>query len=232
MADERPWSAADLREFDRLAIHALGLPELVLMENAGAGAARVIRSRAVAGEPDEVRRVLVLCGRGNNGADGAVVARHLDCAGWRAWACYTVEQADQRGSALVQRQVLTRLGLARSSATPLPELEAALAGLGPRDVLVDALLGTGTRGALSESLVAWLERAGLARGPLRVALDLPSGLEPDSGLAHPATFSADLTLTFAAEKLGFANPAAHGCLGQVCVVGLGAPLDLAQRLKS
>lgn len=225
MSDEIPaLSSAALREVDRRALAEYGLAGCVLMENAGAGAARlVLAARRAWGQ--EAGSVAVCCGSGNNGGDGAVLARHLANAGVAVELFYSVEPGTLRGDAQLQHTTVARMGLALAHA---PSLEVLRAGLARASVLVDALLGTGARGAPRAAVAEWIRALNTRRaaGARTVALDLPSGLDADDGHAADPTVIADLTATFAAPKLGFARPAAAQWLGRVELVDIGVPRAL------
>lgn len=221
-------SCAELRELDRLAIEELGIPSAVLMENAGRAAAScALELLRAAGTPRP--SVLVLCGPGNNGGDGAVVARHLANAGERVELAYTHAFDALLGSAALQRSIVVRQGLRIVDAPEVNELEALLARHALR---VDALLGTGSRGAPREPFASWIRALNAARasGGTTLALDLPSGLEADSGRAHDPTVVADRTVTFASTKLGFA--AAARWTGAVEVASIGTPPKLAELARA
>ena len=213
-------SRAALLALERRAALELDLPEQVLMETAGAGAARALLARW---SPPR-GRVVILAGKGNNGADGGVMARHLLCQGVCAAVLYICAEQDQVGQARSVRRASQLLGLAQPLATPTSELRPVLSGLGAPDVLVDALLGTGSSGPVRAELSQWIELANVTKGPLRMAIDLPSGLDPDTGLGLGSVFRADFTATFLARKLGFASEFAKAHTGEVEVLSLGLPL--------
>lgn len=222
-------SREEVRRLDRLAIEEYGIPGVVLMENAGAGVARLLEARGVAG------RVVIACGRGNNGGDGFVVARHLDAAGHRVTVLLAASPDAYVGDAAIALRVVERSGL------PIARLHDADAAAWLRELsgaawIVDALLGTGAagapRGAVAIAIASLNElRAAAGTGShVRVlAVDVPSGLDADTGEAAGDCVRADLTATFVAEKQGFANPAAAGCTGAVHVLGIGVPSSLLRR---
>lgn len=217
-------SRRQVRELDRIAIEELGIPGVVLMENAGRGAAEAIlalmRERALAGS------VAIVCGRGNNGGDGYVVARHLHAAGLELELLSACPGAALAGDALTMRTIAVRMRLA------LRDCDAADAAprLARSALIVDGLLGTGFEGELRADALAWVRAQNAAPG-VRVALDLPSGLDCDLGRPAPEAVRAELTVTFAAPKIGFARPEAAPFLGRVVVAGIGAPPELALRVQ-
>jgi NAD(P)H-hydrate epimerase len=243
MSDEFRLTRADLRTVDRIAVEVYEIPSAVLMENAGRGAAEcmlalwseVESARNAARALSPSRSVAIFCGPGNNGGDGGVVARHLANEGVHV-DVFVTESADTlRGDALLQRRILERMRLPLhdvSSHAAIARAEIALAGA---EVLVDALLGTGFHGDVRPKIarvIEWLNSERERRLARVVALDLPSGLDCDSGeTAHP-TVSADLTVTFAARKIGFDSPTARAVLGEVRVVPIGVPLEILERVRT
>jgi NAD(P)H-hydrate epimerase len=218
----RPMTRDEVRGLDARAAGELGLPTLVLMENAGRGAAAWLRQRA----GDTAPRVVVLCGPGNNGGDGGVVARHLDAWGWPVKVAWLAAPERLRGDAAAQWHILARAGIAQESWPDDPLDPARLDTLlASADWVVDALLGTGltrpVEGPLRDA-IAGINRAGK---PV-LALDLPSGLNADTGQPLGAAVRATATATFVAPKQGFSAPGASAYTGVVVVVDIGLPRQL------
>ena len=210
---------AEVREIDRRAIEEYGLPGIVLMENAGRGAAELLLRRGERGP------VAICCGGGNNGGDGFVIARHLDAAGCDVRLLLTVPIESLTGDARINADVTLRSGLSLELIGPQPvpvELDQWLAGCA---WIVDALLGTGTRGQIREPYEAMIAAINRARA-LVLAVDLPSGLDADEGRPLGACVEADVTATFVAPKRGFAQATAAPFLGTVQVVDIGIPSAL------
>lgn len=224
----RRLSRAEVREVDRLAIDDFGLPGVVLMENAGANVARLLHGLDVAGP------VAIACGRGNNGGDGFVIARHLDLLGHDVRLLLACRLDEYRGDAAVHAAVARRSGLAMDdlSAGSAGEWAAALRGAA---WIVDALLGTGAAGAPRGTLATAITAINDTRmadrsGGVRVcAVDVPSGLDCDTGACPGACIRADVTATFVAPKPGFDTPHAPGMTGVVHVLDIGAPRALLAR---
>jgi len=194
-----------VREVDRLAIEEYGLPGVVLMENAGANAARMLHGLGVAGP------VAITCGRGNNGGDGFVIARHLELLGHEVRLLLACPLDGYRGDAAVNAEVARRAGLT------ILDLSAG-SPIAPRGAVATAITAINAARA---------EDAGRA---VRVfAVDVPSGLDCDTGDRPGACVRADITATFVAPKPGFATPAASGLTGVVHVLDIGAPLALLAR---
>ena len=206
------------------------------MENAGRGAAEALRAAVAAGElgpSANAPRVLVLCGAGNNGGDGFVIARHLACAGWSVEIGETGGGRALTPDAAVFQGVTRAQGLrhhAIEDAQAWRDLEPSLRGV---TFLVDALLGTGATGEVRQPLAglmgaagAWAEREGCTV----VAVDSPSGLDMDSGHPALATLRAALTLTFVAPRPGFET--ARAWTGLVQVIPIGTPPELEERVRA
>ncbi len=219
----RSLSRQEVRSLDVLAAEEFGLPTLVLMENAGRGAADRLVALAGGSSP----RVLILCGPGNNGGDGGVVARHLDALGWDVSVLWLADSETIRGDARIQWEILGRSGVPQQS-DPAPALDDIDARIAGADWLVDGLLGTGLTRPVAGPLLAAIEAMNQSGRPI-LALDLPSGLDADSGRPLGAAVRATATVTFAARKLGFDAPGALDDTGPVTVVDIGLPGSLLRR---
>ena len=220
----RPLTCSEVRAVDAFAAEHYGVPTLILMENAGLGASEWLLSRmtCVDGRPP---RVLILCGPGNNGGDGGVVARHLDLRGVVVKLVGFTEVAAHKGDAAVQWSIIEKSGLDPIVLTSIETLDPLIA---EADWVVDALFGTGlTRplDGLYGDVLAVVNRSGK---PV-IALDIPSGLDADSGRPLGKAIKANATLTFVARKIGFDQPGAAEYLGEVVVIGIGAPRALLER---
>jgi NAD(P)H-hydrate epimerase len=218
-------SRDEVRELDRRAIAEYGVPGTVLMENAGRGAAAVLLALGVRG------LVLVCCGKGNNGGDGFVIARHLDNHGVRVRVLLFADPATLTGDAATHYRILERAGLPVAVRTENPVDEAALRReFSAAEWLVDALFGTGLAGPVRppfDRIIAAMN-ASLARV---LAVDLPSGLDCDTGRPLGPSVRADHTLTFVAEKKGFAAAEAREWIGRVHVVDIGLPRTLRENSR-
>ena len=217
-----------VREVDRRAIQELGIPGVVLMENAGRAAAELVcrvRPR------DASRPVVILCGRGNNGGDGLVVARHLQIAAVPVVVILLAPGQALRGDAAVNLHVVRRARIPLHELTPGQSLDELLAPLQEASVVVDALLGTGATGDPRSPYAEAIQAANRARC-VRVAIDLPSGLDCETGRVGRPCFRAHHTCTFVAPKRGFAAPEAQEYLGQVEVASIGVPPWLVEEVAS
>jgi NAD(P)H-hydrate epimerase len=219
----RPIGREQSRAIDRRAMDEYGLCGLVLMENAGRGVVDVLQSLGIAGP------VVVCCGKGNNAGDGFVIARHLDLRGHHVRVLVWARVEELSGDAAVNFGVLQKSGvplvLFGNSHEPA-QLDSALAGA---SWIVDALLGTGARGEPKPPLDAVIDQLNAAAAP-KLAVDLPSGLECDTGQAARHTILAAHTCTFVAPKLGFLTAGADRYTGQIHVVDIGAPRRLVEAI--
>jgi NAD(P)H-hydrate epimerase len=186
------------------------------MENAGAEAARI----ALAAPSWRSGRVVCVCGPGGNGGDAMVVARRLAIEG------VDVELATfgptPVGDAGVQAAICAAMGLRFNEILDSADAARTLDARSAPTLVVDGLYGTGLTRAL-DGVAASLVEAMNASGAPILALDVPSGLDCDSGEPHGPCVRATVTVTFVAEKVGFANPASRAFTGDVRVVGIGAP---------
>ena len=223
-----------VREVDRQAIEALGLPGVVLMENAGRHVADIVfdvlENDLHLIPPDAV--VWIFCGGGNNGGDGYVIARYLANAGVGVEVFTTKAIDELPPDAATHARVAVGMGLALHDIQQPQLLQAALDDAPSPHVIVDALLGTGFEGGVRPDIAAVIEaiNAQRSRGALVVAVDVPSGLDCQTGVPAEPVVAADITVTFIAEKVGFASPQAEPCLGDVEVVDIGIPPGLIGRV--
>ncbi len=219
-----------VREVDRRAIEEYGMSGLVLMENAGRGTVDVLCR--LMDEIDAGRTpVTIVCGKGNNGGDGFVVARHLDIRRLPVKILLLADPADLSGDAAVNFAIVRKSSLPIETFTsPLdePRFDAGLAGSA---WLVDAILGTGATGEPKSPLAEAIDRMNASGLPI-LAVDLPSGLECDTGAAARHTIRAAHTCTFVAAKPGFLMPGSVRYLGQLHVVDIGAPRKLIEEATS
>ncbi|MBI4580471.1 MAG: NAD(P)H-hydrate epimerase [Planctomycetes bacterium] len=228
------------RAVDRYAIEALGVPGVVLMENAGRSAADLIdhwaRGRARRrpggpGDPPPPPHAAIVCGKGNNGGDGLVIARHLANRGWGVSVDLTADPASLTGDAAVNHRIAAGMELAIRVLDGPAALAAAAQRWRTATVVVDALLGTGFAGTVRDPLAGIIDAINAAAqapgtGPLIVAIDVPSGLDADTGRADGPAVRVHRTVTFLAMKVGYTKKTARAYLGRVTVADIGVPLEL------
>lgn len=206
------YRAAQVRELDRIAIEDRGIPGYTLMSRAGEAAFQLLRQRW-----PKARRIAVVCGGGNNGGDGYVVARLARQAGLDARIMTLADPESLRGDALTAAQE------ARAAEAPITAFNVA--DLAEADLLVDAILGTGLEREVSG---AWREaiEAMNAHPAAVLALDIPSGLHADTGAALGTAIQAEVTLTFIGLKQGLFTGQGPACCGEIYFTALGAPPDI------
>jgi NAD(P)H-hydrate epimerase len=221
----RVLTAEAMAAVDRRAVEELGLPGLVLMENAALGVVEAIGEAA-----PEAGSVAVYCGPGNNGGDGLAVARHLAIRGWRVEIFLFAPALPLAGDAGVQHDVVRRMGLPVHPLRAPEDLSAARAAAARSEVVVDALLGTGLSRPLTGILAELVEGLSEAEA-LRVAVDVPSGLAGSRWEIPGPCFVADLTVTFGAPKLAHVLLPAATVVGRVAVADLGFPASLIEEAE-
>ena len=197
------------------------MPSNVLMENAGRGACDEILALFAGHLPPRLK-VAVVCGTGNNGGDGYVVARRLMLLSARVQVLALAEGDRLRGDALANYQAFRQIG--GRIQTFSADAQGASDALDGADLVVDALFGTGVDREVCGAPRQLIELMNRAHGR-KIALDLPSGLDADSGRVHGLAVRADLTVTFAAHKLGLLTPAGLAQSGRVVVQDIGVPLE-------
>lgn len=206
----RTVTAAQMREADRRCIEDLGMPGVVLMNTAGVAVFNEVRKGPVG----------VVCGKGNNGGDGFVVARLALLAGMEVRVVLVARPEEITGDAAVFMGVYRNMGGTILSVCDEAAAAQAVGALRDCAVVVDALLGTGTRGevrgAMGAAIAAW--------PPVyTVSVDLPSGLNADTGEVCGVCVKADVTVSFACGKQGFTAAGAKAYLGKVLIADIGIP---------
>lgn len=211
-------TASEMREIDRRAIEEFGVPSLDLMERAGAGAAQVI----ALGGLERNAKVVVVCGKGNNGGDGFVAARYLRQFGADV-SCWVIGERDELTS-----DALRNLVSAEESGVPVRPFRENESDddlgreLGDAKIAVDALLGTGAAGRLREP-IRRLTRLLNAASARVYALDMPTGMNADSGEVDPDCVRSAMTITFGFPKRGLYTMPGRDLCGDITVVDLGYP---------
>jgi hydroxyethylthiazole kinase-like uncharacterized protein yjeF len=232
-------TAEAMRGVDRAAIERLGLPGLVLMENAALGVVD-----AIGRQYPEAESAAIFCGPGNNGGDGLAVARQLATRGYAVEIFLALGAASGRalqGDAALQLAVCRRLELTihelpadgdspAAGAATEAALAAALAAAGRHDLVIDALFGTGLARPLTGSFARLVEGLNEVPRP-RVAVDIPSGLSGSSAEPPGPHLLADLTVTFAAPKVAHVFPPAADAVGELVVADLGFPRRLVDEAE-
>jgi NAD(P)H-hydrate epimerase len=221
----RPLARDEVRAIDRRAIDEFALPGVVLMENAGRGAAELLIELGIDGP------VIVAAGKGNNGGDGFVIARHLDNHGFEVRMLLFADPHELTGDALTNYRVISAAGMPIRNCTAGHESAGWQNELRSGSWIVDALLGTGTRGTVREPFATAIEQIDASGVPV-LAVDLPSGLDCDTGQPLGPCVRAAHTATFVAPKRGFETPGAAAYTGQVHVIDIGVPRSLLEAFTS
>ncbi len=219
-----PLNTNDVRKLDLIAQDAFSIPGILLMEHASLGLAEVLLSLS----KTQKEKFLFLCGRGNNGGDGLAAARHLHNNRLRVEIVFTgrVDQIRPGSDAETNARIAIKMGI------PIFEAESADHALERIDAvsptrLVDAVFGTG----LSSDVRGWYGELfdGINSREYDVtAVDVPSGLDSDSGLPLGTAIKAQRTVTFAFPKKGLLNKEGQRYCGEVIVKGIGLPLEVIE----
>ena len=223
MRESKSLSRDEVRALDRIAVERLGITGLVLMENAG---------RQVADAADRMcggvagKSVAIVAGAGNNGGDGFVAARHLAIRGAKTITFLVSPESKITGDAAENLKIIRKMGLRIRQL--IPASLAELAGeLRKHGLVIDAIGGTGITGPLRGDLAAAVEQVNLSGRPV-LAVDIPTGLDCDTGEAPGPTVRAAVTVTMAARKKGFDVSVAKNYTGEVQVADIGVPADLGR----
>ncbi len=223
----RVLNTRQMREADRRTIEEIGIPSIVLMENAGRQA---VAAMEAAFDDLASSQVGVLCGRGNNGGDGFVVARTLIQRGVDVGVFLLGSVSEVTGDARVNLEVLGRIGLTVVEITSAQEWELHFTEISECDLVVDAILGTGFRGQLSgllETVVADVNALGV---PV-VSIDLPTGLSADTHVVEGTAIEASMTVTLGAPKIPLVFPPADSHGGDLVIADIGIPLPVFDELE-
>ena len=227
-------TAAEMREVDRLTTERYGIPILQLMEKAGTQFFDFLRAHY---DDIGVSRAAILCGKGNNGGDGFVIARHLQNADLAPAVYLFATRSTIRGDAAENFQRLQQSGARIEEITSPAQWAAARADVAKSRVIVDALLGTGLKGTVEGLLASVIEdvnkisRDATSLHPEGVAaVDTPSGLPSDGEPAEGPVIRAHATVTFTAPKIGQLISRDAACCGRLHVRGIGSPRELIEEL--
>jgi NAD(P)H-hydrate epimerase len=220
-------TADQMREADRRTIEDIGIPSLVLMENAGR---QVVAAMESIFDDLADRRVAVLSGKGNNGGDGFVVARTLHQRSIDVSVFLVGQVAEIKGDARINLEILGRLGLTVVEISDESQWELHFSEISGHSLIVDALFGTGLRSALSgiyETILADVNGSGI---PV-VAIDVPSGMSADTPDLIGDCVEATMTVTLGAPKLPLVLPPAEQKAGEVVIADIGIPAEIFEALE-
>ena len=220
-------TAAEMRELDRQTIEDIGVPSVVLMENAGRSTYQVIRREF----PDLTGPVVVLAGPGNNGGDGLVVARYLANDGFPVTVFFLASREKVRGDARVNLNILEAMGLEVEEVLGEDQLSSVVHRMSRAELIVDALLGTGLNSSVRGLMAQLIAKINQARAPI-LAVDIPSGLSADSGEPLGSAVEAEVTVTYGFPKLGQIVPPGRDYVGRLWQVDISIPPVLTQNIKT
>jgi NAD(P)H-hydrate epimerase len=212
-------SRDQVRSFDSNAINQLGIPGVVLMENAGRSCAELIKQIL---SHKKNPKVCIFCGTGNNGGDGFVIARHLKNYNFNVSIVICGDKNKIKGDAKINLDILERIALPIIQ-LPIDEPDIEIKVKQPAegaDMLVDGLFGTGLTGRLDDFFQRLITAINSLNTPV-LSIDIPSGLDCDTGQSLGAVIRADYTVTFVALKKGFTNKNAAAHTGQIYIASIG-----------
>jgi NAD(P)H-hydrate epimerase len=216
-----PLTRDQVRRVDRIAIEKYQVPGIVLMENAARGASEVALEMVGARVG---QYILIFCGGGNNGGDGLAMARHLHNRGHQIMIALCTDAAKYQGDALINWRVVEAMKIA---ARPWEEATSTTA---PPQLIVDAIFGTGLSDTPRPPFGEIVERI-TAMGRPVLAVDIPSGLDCDSGRPFGPCIRANRTVTFVGPKVGFSKAEAREYVGEVNVVDIGCPREAIEEAR-
>lgn len=219
-------STATIRNVDRRAIEHFGMESLVLMENAASNCARWIVDHF----PDRPTTA-ILCGSGNNGGDGVVLARHLATLGWPC-VCFVQGPLEKLSSDNLRNcQILLQGQRTAVQILEATSYEQAIPHIASAALIVDAMLGTGAKGNPREPLASWIAASNQSDA-VKVAIDIPTGIDADTGYTAQTFFKTHYTLTFVARKPSMALPDAAQKFGAIEVLPIGISAAQIEELIS
>ncbi|MBP2655768.1 MAG: nnr [Firmicutes bacterium] len=219
-------TAAEMRGIDNRAINDFGIPRIVLMENAGCKVARKVEEilGGVQG-----KTICIFAGKGNNGGDGFVVARHLETRGAKVKVLLYGSKEAVAGDAKVNLDILLKTGADIVEINGVRDLDKVKVVAALADCLVDALFGTGFRGEIKDKLAEVVGIISAAGAPV-VAVDIPSGIDADNGAVRGVAVKADHTVTFVLPKPGLLFQPGAAYAGEITVADIGIPQEVVMAL--
>ncbi len=221
-------TAAQMQAVDRRTIDEIGIPGIVLMENAGRGVAEEIIQRfSITDSP----RALIVAGKGNNGGDGYVIARHLLNNGWDVQTLVLAGRDAIKDDAALNLTALINCGGQVVFVLDSETLETSIAAVGRFTVLVDAMFGTGLTKPAHGLYLKAIEWINQQLSPV-VAVDIPSGIDASTGRVLGVSVHAALTVTFAFAKVGLVSYPGAGLVGELVTVDIGVPEQVVRQTSA
>lgn len=221
-------TASEMKEMDRLTIQEMGIPGVVLMENAARGAARVFLEHFL---PSPGARIVILCGRGNNGGDGYVMARYLHNKGLNVIVILLCETDRISGDALTNLEIIKKMNLEIIEAANVERWTSVSKLLDDSDYIIDGILGTGLNSDVRDYYGQVLNDVN-GSGKAIMAIDIPSGINADNGQIMGTAMKADLTVTFGFPKPGQLTYPGTELTGRLVKIDIGIPNIIAERIKT
>lgn len=209
-------SSAEARRLDKIAVEKFSIPSIVLMENAGKNTAEIIIKKF------HPRQSVIFCGGGNNGGDGFVIARHLFNNDVKVKVFTAQKISKYTGDALINLNIIRKIKI------PVITLTARKFKIPKTDLIVDALLGTGTNGKLREPYKKIIKKINSVKTPV-VSVDIPSGIDADTGKKLADAIKSNLTVTMVAVKKGLLINDGRKYAGQIAVTDIGLNFSRLER---
>jgi hydroxyethylthiazole kinase-like uncharacterized protein yjeF len=216
--------ADEMKEIDRRASSEFGIPSLILMENAGLRTLEVIEE--ILGETKN-RMIIILAGKGNNGGDGLVIARHLINSGAVVETYLTGQEEELTHDSRINYEILLKMGGRILPLSNEKDLDRLMLSLMNADLIVDALYGIGFKGSLNQFDSRLVKMVNWCRAPV-VAVDIPSGVEADTGRVNGDAIKASHTVTFALPKIGLVLEPGKEYAGTLSVADISIPAVLLE----
>jgi NAD(P)H-hydrate epimerase len=201
-------SADEARGLDKIAVEKFLIPSIILMENAGKNTAEIILKKI------HPRRVAIFCGGGNNGGDGFVIARHLFNNDVKVKVFTAQKISKYTGDALINLNIIQKIKI------PIVDISTQKIKIPKVDLIVDALLGTGTKGKIREPYKKIIQKINSAKIPV-ISVDIPSGIDADTGKKQGVAVKSNLTVTMVAIKKGLLVNDGRKHSGKLIVVDIG-----------
>lgn len=219
-------TADEMRLLDQKAIDEYGIPGIVLMENAGRAVVQVIEDHFSGNL--ERKRILVFAGKGNNGGDGFVVARHLANAGCDVKIFLLCKPDELKGDALTNWKIARKMNIRYQLIISDRDLNIVKVGLMYTELVVDGIFGTGFKGAAQGTAAKLIDLVNEAGKPV-VAIDIPSGMEADTGRMQGTCMKAHYTVTFGLPKIGLVLEPALPFVGNLVIGDISFPRELIKK---
>jgi NAD(P)H-hydrate epimerase len=219
-------TAEIIKNLDKKTIEEVGIPGCVLMENAAQGVVRVIKKRYL---KEKKGKIAIFTGGGNNGGDGFVVARHLHNQGNKIWVFLLIPPSRLKGDALLNYKIIEKIGV---NILPLyngSDLQLQKDKIEECEIIVDAILGTGLKSDVEGYFVQVIDYVNKSQKKI-VSVDIPSGLNADTGLIMGTCINAEVTVTFGLPKLGLLIHPGLERVGKLYAIDIGIPISLVENI--